>query len=192
MLPKFPHILLASKSPRRSQLLKEAGFDFTVVDIDADEDFSKALSPPEVCEYLAGHKAAHYIPLIEEKVLVTADTIVVLENEIINKPKDSDDAFHMLKKLSGKMHVVYTGVCIKNDKNQILFSDRTEVYFYTLTNAEIEAYIENFRPYDKAGAYGVQDWMGYIGVQKVNGSFYNVMGFPTALFYRKLIEFIES
>ena len=188
---QFPELLLASKSPRRHQLLGDSGFRFTYVEIDAEEDFADHLVKQEVCEYLAAHKAAHFKGEIGNKVLVTADTIVVLNNEIINKPVDFEHAFEMLKKLSGKMHEVYTGVCLKNDLKQLVFSERTEVYFHPLTDDEIKFYIDNYKPYDKAGAYGVQDWMGYVGVEKVNGCFYNVMGFPVARFYRELQKFIS-
>ncbi len=189
---KFPHILLASKSPRRHQLLKDAGFDFTYVDIEAEEDFSPDLKNNQVCEFLASHKAAHYTQAIKTNILVTADTIVVLNDEIINKPKDAEHAYVMLKKLSGNMHEVFTGVCLKNDEKQIVFSERSEVYFHELSDEEIWHYIQNYKPFDKAGAYGVQDWMGYIGVKKINGCFYNVMGFPLAKFYREIQNFIQQ
>lgn len=190
-MEKFPEILLASKSPRRQELLTQCGYSFSYVDIDADEDFPENLEEAEVSEYLALHKSKEYTGAIGNKILVTADTIVCLQGEIINKPKDAKDAFQMLKKLSNNMHIVYTGVCLRNDTKQMIFSDKTEVYFNKLTDEEISFYIENYKPFDKAGSYGVQDWMGFIGVKKINGCFYNVMGFPTALFYKKLQEFIS-
>jgi septum formation protein len=186
----FPEILLASKSPRRHQLLHDAGFTFTYIDISAEEDFPETLKKHEVCEYLAAHKASHFDGDYGDKILVTADTIVCLGDQVINKPLDADDAFVMLKKLSGKMHEVFTGVCLKTQEKQHVFHQRTEVYFYPLTDDEILHYIGTHKPFDKAGAYGVQDWMGYIGVEKINGCFYNVMGFPVAKFYRELQDFI--
>lgn len=140
--------------------------------------------------YLAKHKAAHYLEKTGPNVLVTADTIVCIDDEIINKPADADEAFGMLKKLNGRMHEVFTGVCIKTDENEHVFYQKTEVYFHTLTDEELYFYIEKYQPFDKAGAYGVQDWMGYIGVRKINGCFYNVMGFPMAAFYRELQQFL--
>ena len=187
----FPKLLLASKSPRRHQLLREAGFDFTFVNIDADETYPENLERAEVCTYLASHKAAHFTSAYHSQVLVTADTIVVLNNEVINKPVDAEDAKKMLQKLSGKTHEVYTGVCLKTENKQHVFYDKTEVTFYPLTSEEIEYYVTNYSPLDKAGAYGVQDWMGYIGVEKINGCFYNVMGFPIAKFYRELKQFLQ-
>lgn len=187
---QFPTILLASKSPRRHQILKEAGFAFEYVDIEADEEFPDYLKPHEVCEYLAAHKANHFSGPYDGKILVTADTIVCLDEEVINKPADAEDAARMLRKLSGRMHEVFTGVCIRTaDKNHV-FHQRSEVHFHQLSDREIAYYISNFKPFDKAGAYGVQDWMGYLGVEKINGCFYNVMGFPAARFYRELQAFL--
>jgi septum formation protein len=186
----FPEIWLASKSPRRQQLLKDAGFHFQFIDIDAHEDYPPHLHKQEVAEYLAKWKAEHFNKPIGDNILVTADTIVVLDDEVINKPEDAAHAFEMLKKLSGNTHEVFTGVCIRNDVKEVVFSERTEVTFHQLSDDEISHYIETYKPFDKAGAYGVQDWMGYIGVKKINGCFYNVMGFPVQKFYRELIRFI--
>lgn len=188
----FPHLLLASKSPRRHQLLRDSGFQFEYAEIDADEDFGDHLSRHEVCEFLAAHKASHFSQPLGDKVLVTADTIVVLGEEVINKPGDESHAFEMLRKLSGRMHEVFTGVCIKNDEKQLVFSERTEVWFHELSDEEIWHYIRTCKPFDKAGSYGVQDWMGYVGVKKINGCFYNVMGFPVARFYRELQQFLRQ
>ncbi len=171
--------------------MRDAGFSFTYADIDAEEDFPESLKNEEVAMYLAKKKSSHYKMNIGNKVLVCADTIVCLEDEIINKPVDADDAFQMLNKLSVKMHLVFTGVSLRNDEKEILFFEKSEVWFYTLTAEEINHYIENYKPFDKAGAYGVQDWMGYIGVKKINGCFYNVMGFPISRFYREFQDFIS-
>lgn len=189
MIP-FPHILLASKSPRRQFLLKDAGFEYTFVDIEADETYPEELQREAVCMWLAEHKATHYEHSTEDKVLVTADTIVCIDGEILNKPADEQEAIAMLQKLSGKKHEVFTGVCLLGFGKKKVFFDRTEVYFHTLTEAEIVHYVTHFHPFDKAGSYGVQDWMGYLGVEKINGCFYNVMGFPLAKFYRELQQFL--
>lgn len=189
---KSPHILLASKSPRRHQILAESGFAFTYTDIEADEDFPVELKRHEVCEYLALHKATHYKGNIGENVLVTADTIVCLDDDILNKPQDASQAFEMLSKLSGRTHEVYTGVCIRNEEKTHVFHDCTKVEFYALTDEEKRYYISHHQPFDKAGAYGVQDWMGFLGVKSIEGCFYNVMGFPAGKFYRELQLFCSK
>jgi septum formation protein len=187
----FPHILLASKSPRRQFLLKDAGFQYTFVDIEADETYPEHLQKEAVCMWLAEHKAAHFTGELGEKVLVTADTIVCIDGMILNKPADEAEAIQMLQQLSGNKHEVFTGVCIMNSGKKQVFFDRTEVFFHTLTDEEIKHYVTHFHPFDKAGSYGVQDWMGYLGVEKINGCFYNVMGFPLAKFYRELQDFLR-
>ncbi len=188
---QFPKILLASKSPRRQEILTNSGFEFELVSIDAEENYPSELKNNKVCEYLASHKAAHYQLPIENNILVTADTIVCIDNLVLNKPENEAHAFEMLSILSGKKHTVYTGVCIKNDEKQHVFSDATEVEFYPLTDEEIKLYIQNCQPFDKAGSYGIQDWMGYLGVKGINGCYFNVMGFPAARFYRELQQFIS-
>lgn len=185
----FPHILLASKSPRRHEIFRGSGFSFDIVEIDVDESFPAGLNGAEVCMYLAEKKANHYTQKLEDNILVTADTIVWLHGEAINKPADKNDAVEMLTKLSGNMHEVFTGVCIRGKSEERVFYQRTEVYFRKLTESEILHYIDTYQPYDKAGSYGVQDWMGYIGVEKINGCFYNVMGFPMSKFYTELTQF---
>ena len=190
-LPTFPKLLLASKSPRRHQLLRDSGFDFELVEIDADENYPADLTPEEICTFLAEHKSQHHQSPIQEKILVTADTIVFINNRVLNKPANAQEAAEMLTALSNQTHTVYTGVCLRNDNHTHTFYDKTEVTFHPLTAAEIQHYIDNFAPYDKAGSYGVQDWMGYIGVKGIQGCFYNVMGFPIAKFYRELIAFCE-
>ena len=180
------HFLLASQSPRRQQLFADCNLDFKVVKIDADEDFSDQLQPHEVCEFLASHKSNHYqLPLQENQILVTADTIVFINGQILNKPANSQQAFDMLSKLSGNTHQVYTGVCMRSALTTHVFHDKTDVTFSALTPAEITHYIENYKPFDKAGSYGVQDWMGLVGVKGINGCFYNVMGFPMAKFWQE-------
>jgi septum formation protein len=191
-LPTFPKLLLASKSPRRHQLLRDAGFDFEYIDINADEDYPANLPPHEICEFLAQHKSLHHQQPIQEKILVTADTIVYINNQVLNKPANAQEAAEMLNALSNQTHTVYTGVCLRNDIHTHTFHDKTEVTFHPLTNAEIQHYIANFAPFDKAGSYGVQDWMGYVGVKGIQGCFYNVMGFPVAKFYRELAAFCQG
>lgn len=191
-LPSFPKLLLASKSPRRHQLLRDAGFDFEYIDINADEDYPANLPPHEICEFLAQHKSMHHHQPIQEKILVTADTIVYINNQVLNKPANAKEAAEMLHALSNQTHTVYTGVCLRNDNHTHTFHDKTDVTFHQLTNAEIHNYIANFNPFDKAGSYGVQDWMGYVGVKGIQGCFYNVMGFPVAKFYRELAAFCKG
>ena len=191
-LPKFPKLLLASKSPRRHQLLRDAGFDFEYIDIDANEDFPPTLLPEEICMFLAKHKSMHHTAPIGDKVLVTADTIVYINNQVLNKPANAKEAAEMLNALSNQTHTVFTGVCLRNDFNTHTFHDKTEVTFHPLSAAEIQHYIENFAPFDKAGSYGLQDWMGYVGVKGIQGCFYNVMGFPVAKFYRELSAFCRG
>ena len=188
---QFPKILLASKSPRRHEILTLSGFDFEIVNIEADEDFPLNLIGSEICCFLSEHKSKHYNhPLEKNQILVTADTIVWVDDEVLNKPADAKEAREMLQKLNGKTHTVYTGVTIKNNSNTHTFYDETQVTFYPLSDLEIDNYIQNCRPFDKAGSYGIQDWMGLVGVKSINGCFYNVMGFPAAKFYRELQHFI--
>lgn len=190
--PNLPKILLASQSPRRKEILSMAGFEFEVVSIQADEDFPRELKAYEICDYLSFHKSQHFKNEIPENhVLVTADTIVWVDNEVLNKPANPEEAQQMLRKLSGKTHTVYTGVTLRNAERCHTFHDSTQVEFYPLTEEEIDLYIQNCRPFDKAGSYGIQDWMGIVGVKGIQGCFYNVMGFPSAKFYRELKSFVN-
>ena len=186
---QFPKILLASKSPRRQEILTKSGFDFELISIDAEENYPSELNNNKVCEYLALHKASHYAEPIKDQLLVTADTIVCIDNLVLNKPENEAHAFEMLRLLSGKKHTVYTGVCMKNDHKTTVFSEATQVEFYDLSDEEINHYIQNCQPFDKAGSYGIQDWMGYLGVKGINGCYFNVMGFPSARFYREIQKF---
>lgn len=179
-------LLLASKSPRRQYLLKEAGYNFEVVSIDVEEDFPADLKRGEVAAYLAEKKAKGYTDEFNGKVLVTADTIVCVDDEVINKPADVAEATAMLKKLSGRAHTVITGVCLRTADKLHVFTEETKVYFKPLTKEEIDHYITTCKPFDKAGAYGIQEWIGYIGVEKIEGDYYNVMGFPLARFYKEI------
>jgi len=186
------HIILASQSPRRKMLLQGLGIDFEVKPSPADETYPAELSHDKVAEYIALQKA-HAFPkseLPERFILITADTIVLLDNEILGKPKDESDAIVMLRKLSGKKHEVITGVVITTATAQTVFSVKTDVYFKNLSEQEITYYVQNYRPLDKAGAYGVQEWIGYVGVTRVDGSFFNVMGFPVQRVYEELCRVV--
>ncbi|HEX2395742.1 MAG TPA: Maf family nucleotide pyrophosphatase [Bacteroidales bacterium] len=186
-------IILASKSPRRQLLLEGTGIKFrTVNHEDMDEVYPSVLKREEIPVYLARAKALHYQSLMtHNSVLITADTIVWLENEVIGKPADSDDAVRMLMKLSGNMHEVFTGVCIKTLTNETLFHAATKVYFRRLSLDEIRFYVNTCKPFDKAGSYGVQEWIGYVAVERIEGSFYNVMGLPVKQLYCELIKIVE-
>ena len=183
-------LILASKSPRRQYLLKELGFDFELSTKDVDESFPENLKAHEIPVYLCQKKAeAFEEELTNETIVITADTIVWIDNQVLNKPENFDDAMRMLKLLSGKKHEVYTGVCLKSKSKIKTFYALTNVYFKTLSQEEIEYYINNFNPYDKAGAYGAQDWIGYIAIEKIEGSYFNVMGLPVKELYEELLNF---
>ena len=202
-LNKF-HIILASKSPRRQFLLKELGLDFEVRTKDTDESFPKKLKGKQIALYLSKKKAEAFKgELKPNDLLITADTIVWINNKVLNKPADYKEAVKMLKILSGKMHLVYTGVCIgcysplqgggsrpagPGDVKFKTFVSETKVFFKKLTSAEIDFYVTNYKPYDKAGAYGAQEWIGYVGVEKIIGSYFNVMGLPVKELYEELMK----
>ena len=190
-IKEFPYqIILGSNSPRRQELLKSLGFDFLNKPINADESFPIDLLAEEIPLYLAEKKADAYPDdLKETEILITADTIVWCEGKVFNKPANFVEGKKMLETLSGKMHEVFTGVCLKSGNKQTTFYDVSKVYFKKLKPEEIEYYLMNFKPYDKAGGYGVQDWLGYIGIDKIEGSFYNVMGLPVKELYEELIKF---
>ena len=184
-------ILLASNSPRREELLRGLDIDFEIkVLSDIDETYPADLPSEEVAEYVAQKKADSYTSnLKEDELLITADTVVILDNEIYEKPTDKDDAKEMLHALSGKTHRVISGVCLTSNTKQTSFSVASDVEFEKLTNEEIEYYIERYSPFDKAGSYGVQEWIGYIGVKHINGSYYNIMGLPIQRLYKELKSF---
>jgi len=172
-------IILGSQSPRRQNLLKELGLEFDIIVKDTDEDFDENMPAENVAPYLAALKASAFNEtLTENDLLITADTTVVLGEQVINKPNDRGNAIQMLTALSGKMHSVITGVSLKTLLKSDVFSVKTDVYFKPLTLAEIEYYVDKFEPYDKAGSYGIQEWIGYIGVERIDGCFFNVMGLP--------------
>lgn len=184
------NIVLASKSPRRQYLLKELGIDFQIVSKDVDESFPDHLKAQEIPLYLCEKKAQAFEAEIRDNMLlITADTVVWVENQVLNKPQDSADASRMLKLLSGKKHEVYTGVCIKSKSKTECFYAVTSVYFKHLSDEEIDYYIKHHNPYDKAGAYGAQEFIGYIAIEKIEGSYFNVMGLPIKEVYETLLEF---
>lgn len=184
------NIILASKSPRRQNLLKELGIKFEIRTKDIEEVYPPELKKEQVAIFLSELKAEAFKEELQPNdLLITSDTIVCLDDRIIGKPKDKDDAYNMLSDLSGKMHEVITAVTLTNVKKKFTFYDITEVYFKELSTNEIETYIENYQPYDKAGSYGIQEWIGYIGIEKIVGSYHNVMGFPVKKVYESLDEF---
>lgn len=191
MMQNKYHIILASNSPRRRELLSGLGINFSVsVKEGIDESYPPSLPVLEVAEYIATKKSDAYKCGIQEGELVlTADTIVALDNVIYGKPKDESDAIHMLKSLSGHTHHVVTGVCLTTTERQQRFSVCTDVTFKQLSEAEIKYYVSHYQPFDKAGAYGIQEWIGYIGVTSISGSYYNVMGLPVQRIYEELCRF---
>ena len=187
----FDHnILLASKSPRRSSLLKLAGFDFEINTLEVEESYPADLPVVEVPEYLAIKKAKGNRSLLsDDQIMITADTVVIYENEIFGKPRDASDAYNMLGRLSGNSHTVVTGVCILSAKKQISFSDSAIVSLATLSEAEIKYYVDTYQPYDKAGSYAIQEWIGICKINKIEGSYSNIMGLPMQKLYPALTEF---
>jgi septum formation protein len=187
--PEYNYIL-ASKSPRRQQLLQSLGIQFEVRIKETDEIYPEGLERNEIPVYLAKLKAAEFLPEMKERdLLITADTVVFLENEVIGKPENYEDAKRMLRKLSGKEHQVISGVCITSLQRQLAFFAVTNVRFKELSDKEIDFYISRFHPFDKAGAYGIQEWIGYIGITHIEGSFYNVMGLPVQKLYEEIMRF---
>lgn len=187
---RYP-LVLASGSPRRKQLMTEAGFVFTIETRPTAEAFPADMPVDEVAEYLARQKAAEFIktpglPVSPHQIVLCADTVVILDNQILNKPQDAADAHRMLRALSGRSHRVRTGVCVLSPEGMESFTDEATVFFAPLTDAEIDYYIRVCQPFDKAGAYGAQDFIGLIGVTRLEGSFYTVMGLPVHLVYKSL------
>lgn len=182
-------LVLASSSPRRQYLMQEAGFTFTIEKPDIEEDFPSSLPIDQVAKYLAAKKAEFFRPGINDEVIVTADTVVIINSIILNKPADRTEAIAMLSMLSGQTHKVITGVCIISKEKEESFDDTTEVTFKKLTQTEIEFYVDNYKPYDKAGAYGAQDWIGMVAIDSIVGSYFNVMGLPIHKVYTHLMNF---
>jgi septum formation protein len=183
-------ILLASQSPRRHELLKLAGFNFRTVVADIDETFNGGMTPEEFPEHLAVEKMKAVKHLSEDKeVILAADTIVLKEGVIYGKPVDRNDAISILKALSGVRHDVISGVCLAAQEKQKTFSVLTKVYFNALTDEQITFYVDNFKPFDKAGAYAIQEWIGLIGISKIEGCYFNVMGLPVSQVWNELQSF---
>lgn len=193
--PSFSNIkiLLASKSPRRRALLKELGVKVEIIEpLHDNESYPLHLKAHEIPVFLAIEKAkACRAPQQTGEILLTADTIVWLNDEVIEKPDGRDEAFLMLRKLSGKVHEVFTGVCLTTCDKQITFFDSAKVYFKELSNFEIEFYLDHYKPYDKAGAYGIQEWIGFIGIEKIEGSYFNVVGLPIQKVYQEILKLIS-
>lgn len=191
MFPLTRPLVLASNSPRRKQLLQETGFDFEIKVLPTDESFPENIPSHEVAGYISSQKAEVFRNLYPEKIILTADTVVIIGETILNKPKDAADAFRMLKMLSGNTHEVTTAVSLLADDHIFTVSDTALVTFRALENSEINYYIENYKPFDKAGAYGVQEWIGMVGIDKIEGSFYTIMGLPVHLVYQLLKPFFN-
>lgn len=179
-------ILLGSKSPRRKSLLQSLGFSFSIRTQNTAEDFPARLPAHEVAAYLARQKADAFKQLKADELLITADTAVVWHDEVMNKPQNKAEAVEMLRKLSGSDHYVYSGVCLKSTEKTYSFTGKTKVRFYPLSDAEIEAYIDECAPYDKAGSYGIQEIIGHKSVKSIEGSYNNVVGLPTSQLYQVL------
>ncbi len=187
-------ITLASLSPRRRQLLSEMGIEFIAVSTDVDETYPTDLFPGDVALYLSEKKSQFFRreDMNSNDIIITADTVVSIEGNIIPKPDNAHEAINYLKRLSGNMHSVFTGVTLKSKIQMYSFLSESKVWFRVLSNEEISMYVSQCKPFDKAGAYGIQEWIGYIGIEKIEGSFYNIMGLPTSRLYSELKKFIQN
>lgn len=178
-------LLLASNSPRRKELLTQLGYQFEVVKLDVDESYPSDLKPHEIAEYVSAKKAKAF-DVNENEILLTSDTIVALDQKILLKPKDENEAFEMIKSLSGKVHQVYTAFTLKTVDSEISKTSKTDVEFSEISDEEIKFYIKTYKPFDKAGSYGIQEWLGMTKIKNISGSFYSVMGLPVDLVYEEL------
>lgn len=185
-------LVLASKSPRRRQLVDMLGFPVEIVTIDVDEHIDATVPVDRIAETLACRKASGYdlSQLRPNQILVTADTIVALDDRMLGKPHDREEAMAMLSALSGRHHTVYTGVCLTTRQSRRSFTEATDVFFRKLEKGEIEYYIDTYKPFDKAGSYGVQEWIGAVGVERLEGCFYNVMGLPVSRLYQEIKQIV--
>ena len=179
------NLLLASNSPRRKELLTQLGYQFDIVMIDVDESYPSDLKPHEIAEYVSAKKAKAF-DVNENEILLTSDTIVALDQKILLKPKDENEAFEMIKSLSGKVHQVYTAFTLKVVDSEISKTSKTDVEFSEISDEEIKFYIKTYKPFDKAGSYGIQEWLGMTKIKNISGSFYSVMGLPVDLVYEEL------
>jgi septum formation protein len=191
MIKKFPPIILASKSPRRQELLQLMGIDFTVVLKDVDESYPYNLSPSEIAVHISEKKVRAFDEVINNEIVITADTIVSLEGKILGKPENEDHAFEILSDLSGKRHEVITAVSLLKNHQIKSFFEVSEVFFKPINSEQIRYYISNYHPMDKAGAYGIQEWIGLIAVDKIIGSHSNIMGLPTQRLYQELCKLVD-
>lgn len=184
---KGNQLILASKSPRRQELLKGLCVDFEVRTKETPEDFPETMSASKVSAFLSEKKAKAFLgELADDEIVLTSDTVVILEGKILGKPENTEEARKMLTDLSAKQHTVSTGITLLSNTKSITLQDEASVFFKPLSDEEIDFYIDYFRPFDKAGAYGIQEWIGYIGVKRLEGSFYTVMGLPVHLVYQAL------
>ncbi len=179
-------LILASNSPRRKQILEDAGFRVRVVSNQVNEDFPEDMPVREVARYLAEKKAGQFPEVPDGSVLVTADTVVKAGDEFLGKPKDEEEGYTLIRMLSGRSHEVITGVCLRSSDKTVSFDDLTTVHFRDLTDEEIMYYLRHYFPYDKAGGYGIQEWLGMIAVDRIEGSYYNVVGLPVQKLYETL------
>lgn len=183
-------VVLASKSPRRQALLKEIVPEFSVQLRNTAETYPPSLKGAQIVEHLAKLKASAFEgELADSQLLITADTIVWIDDMVLGKPKDRSGAIAMLRQLSGRKHTVFTGVCLKTNQKEQVFSVATDVFFRQLGDDEITYYVDNYKPFDKAGSYGIQEWIGYVGVERIEGSYFNVMGLPVQRLYQELKKF---
>ncbi len=187
----LPPIILASKSPRRQELLKLMDVDFKVVLKEVDESYPAGLTPAEIAVYIAEKKAKAYDEALGDEIVLTADTIVCIDDKILGKPETEAHAVEMLQTLSGRVHRVITGVCILYKHQYNKFFDVSEVFFRKLADEEIKTYVTQYKPFDKAGAYGIQEWIGLTGIERINGSYTNVVGLPTEKLYQQLVRLIK-
>ncbi|MCB0451422.1 MAG: septum formation protein Maf [Aequorivita sp.] len=185
---KNHNIILASGSPRRQTFFKELDLDFTIQVKEVKETYPSVLKHSKITDYLSQLKASVFVDLTEKDILITSDTIVWKDGKALGKPKDFEEAKDILQHLSGEMHEVITSVCFTSKDFQITVNDVTKVWFKILSEEEIDFYIKNYKPFDKAGSYGIQEWIGYIGIEKIEGCYFNVMGLPTRLVYKTLTE----
>lgn len=189
MLKEYPTLLLASKSPRRQELLKAAGIKFRTIEVDVEEIYPDDMELENVPEFLARIKAEAAMPYLKkDQLILAADSVVIMNGEIYGKPGDREHAIEMLNSLSGHKHLVITGVFLCDHYNGIGFSEYTYVWFDQLTREEIEFYVDEYKPFDKAGAYGIQDWIGWAKVSRIEGSYANVMGLPVQRVYDELVK----
>lgn len=181
-------IILASSSPRRQQFFRELDLDFVIQIKEVEEIYPKELERTEITDFLADLKSKPFTNLSKNDLLITSDTIVWLNDKALGKPKNEDEAFTMLKELSGKKHEVITSISIKSVAFQKIINDITTVYFKEITDEEINYYVKNYKPFDKAGAYGIQEWLGFIAIHKMEGSYFNVVGLPIHKLYKELMD----